>query len=134
MHGVKVNGVISQRLISYNITVVALRVCCPGGMMPLLVPGYVAPLRPGTSSLVVRFTGPGVDHERILKCSRSSDPTSSLRSLPRCRRRWTCTRGNSLYPSFFGPSQVATCASGIEDRQVRTKSMLWGHINGPHFI
>ena len=33
------------------------------------------------------------------------------------------------HPNSVGPSQVAPRASGIENRQVRTKSMLWGHIN-----
>ena len=29
------------------------------------------------------------------------------------------------------PSQVAPCASGIENQQVIAESKLWGHSNGP---
>ena len=46
-------------------------------------------------------------------------------------RRWVWCFPHHTYPHLISPSQVAPRASGMENRQVVSESMLWGHINGP---
>ncbi len=58
--------------------------------------------------------------------------STSLRSVTGCLVAGQGLQPNP-HPNSVGPSQVAPRASGIENRQVITESMLWGHINGPIF-
>ena len=49
----------------------------------------------------------------------------------RVPRRWVWFSHISPISYSVSPSQVAPRASGMENRQVVSESMLWGHINGP---
>ena len=143
MRGVKVNITIKQRMILSTSTNFSLRGCPrprPPGLVfegspfgsfsvdlrSLLVPGYVAPLRPGTSSLVAGFSW---------TWGNIAEPLNEVARRPRFRRV-APTVDSSLVPGN-NPTPIPIPSarrrrqrrSGIENQQVRTKSMLWGHIN-----